>query len=163
QSPFHQPEGRSLETPGPKLPEQVRPARESGRSVLNHFSTSHSGARSYRLMSAQVRQGGAEIDVEGLTVDDEGRHRRHPHALGLRDAGLLFAEVDHLHRVAPGVERLDELLLGRYTDGAARMEEHSLAHGYLLLDLYASTRCIAKSRLEGCSRQDASTRYNPRT
>src|SRR5690606_41528604 len=66
---------------------------------------------------------------------DEGRHRRHPHALGLRDAGLLFAEVDHLHRVAPGVERLDELLLGRYTDGAARMEEHTLAHGYLLLGL----------------------------
>ena len=69
----------------------------------------------------QIGQCRAKVDVKGLAIDDERWHRLDACRLGFFNTVLLFAQVDDLDGIAGGIERIDELLLGRHTLRATRM------------------------------------------
>jgi len=74
----------------------------------------------------QRAKGGAEVDVVGLAVEDEGGHRFDAGVFRFRQTRLLFPEVDDLYIIASFVQCGGKVLFSGNTDRASSVVEDSL-------------------------------------
>lgn len=82
--------------------------------------------RAIRSSSLQIRDGGTEVDVKDLPVQNQSGHGCHTSLLSFGDAGFVTAQMDDLHLIAGWVQGPGDIVLSSDTDRTTGVVEGSL-------------------------------------